>query len=89
LAAILRLLREGKDGMAFLTVGINQPWRRPDSFVGLAEDLAASKRAGADFVELMPHDLGAILGDDSTPAGYCPFNSCCLRRTWPALSMPR
>ena len=47
--------------MAFRSVGINQPWKRPDSLFGLAEDLEASKRAGADFVELMPHDLGVIL----------------------------
>ena len=48
--------------MAFRTVGINQPWRWPESLCGLAEDLEASKRAGADFVELMPHALGVILG---------------------------
>ena len=50
--------------MAFRTVGINQPWRRPDNLLGLAEDLEAAKRAGADFVELMPHDMGVILGGD-------------------------
>jgi sugar phosphate isomerase/epimerase len=64
--------------MAFLTVGINQPWRRPDSFVGLAEDLAASKRAGADFVELMPHDLGVILGGDLDPSRLLPVQELLL-----------
>ena len=64
--------------MAFLTVGINQLWRRPDSFVGLAEDLAASKRAGADFVELMPHDLGVILGGDLDPSRLLPVQELLL-----------
>ena len=64
--------------MAFLTVGINQPWRRPDSLVGLAEDLAASKRAGADFVELMPHDLGVILGGDLDSSRLLPIRELLL-----------
>jgi hypothetical protein len=67
--------------MAFRTVGINQPWRRPDILFGLAEDLEASKRTGADFVELMPHDCAASSAVISTLAGYCPFGSCCSRQT--------
>jgi sugar phosphate isomerase/epimerase len=64
--------------MAFRTVGVNQPWRRPDSLVGLAEDLAASKRAGADFVELMPHDLGVILGGGLDPSRLLPVRESLL-----------
>jgi sugar phosphate isomerase/epimerase len=48
--------------MAFWGVGINQPCLRLDGLFGLAEDLKALKSAGADFVELMPHELGVILG---------------------------
>jgi sugar phosphate isomerase/epimerase len=64
--------------MAFRTVGINQPWRRPDGLFGLAEDLQASKRAGADFVELMPHDLGVILGGDLDPSRLLPAQELLL-----------
>jgi sugar phosphate isomerase/epimerase len=64
--------------MAFRTVGINQPWRRPDSLFGLAEDLEASKRAGADFVELMPHDLGVILGGDLDSSRLRPIQELLL-----------
>ena len=78
MAAILRLLREGKDRMAFRTVGINQPWRRPDSLLGLAEDLEASKLAGADFVEVMPHDLGVILGGDLDSSRLLPVRELLL-----------
>jgi sugar phosphate isomerase/epimerase len=78
LAAILRLLREVKDRMAFRSVGINQPWKRPDSLFGLAEDLEASKRAGADFVELMPHDLGVILGGNLDSSRLLPVQELLL-----------
>ena len=64
--------------MAFRTVGINQPWRRPDSLFGLTEDLASSKRAGADFVELMPHDLGVILGGDLDSSRLRPIQELLL-----------
>jgi sugar phosphate isomerase/epimerase len=64
--------------MAFRTVGVNQPWRRPDSLVGLAEDLAASKRARADFIELMPHDLGVILGGGLNPSRLLPVRESLL-----------
>jgi sugar phosphate isomerase/epimerase len=64
--------------MAFRTVGINQPWRRPDGLFGLAEDLQASKRAGADFVELMPHDLGVILGGGLDPSRLLPVQELLL-----------
>jgi sugar phosphate isomerase/epimerase len=74
----LRLLREVKDRMAFRSVGINQPWKRPDSLFGLAEDLEASKRAGADFVELMPHDLGVILGGNLDSSRLLPVQELLL-----------
>ncbi len=64
--------------MAFRSVGINQPWRRPDSFFGLAEDLEASKHAGADFVELMPHDLGVILGGNLDASRLLPVQELLL-----------
>ena len=48
--------------MAFRSVGINQPCLRLDGLFGLAEDLEVLKSAAADFVELMPHELGVILG---------------------------
>jgi sugar phosphate isomerase/epimerase len=48
--------------MAFRSVGINQPCLGLDGLFGLAENLEALKSAGADFVELMPHELGVILG---------------------------
>jgi sugar phosphate isomerase/epimerase len=74
----LRLLREVKDRMAFRSVGINQPWKRPDSLFGLAEALEASKRAGADFVELMPHDLGVILGGNLDSSRLLPVQELLL-----------
>ena len=64
--------------MAFRSVGINQPWKRPDSLFGLAEDLEASKRAGADFVELMPHDLGVILGGNLDSSRLLPVQELLL-----------
>ena len=48
--------------MAFRSVGINQPCLGLDGLFGLAEDLEALKSAAPDFVELMPHELGVILG---------------------------
>ncbi len=48
--------------MTFRSVGINQPRAHLDGLSGLAGDLETSKNAGADFVEIMPHDLGVILG---------------------------
>jgi sugar phosphate isomerase/epimerase len=74
----LRLLREVKDRMAFRSVGINQPWKRPESLFGLAEDLEASKRAGADFVELMPHNLGVILGGNLDSSRLLPVQELLL-----------
>ena len=64
--------------MAFRSVGINQPWKRPDSLFGLAEDLEASKRAGADFVELMPHDLGVILDGNLDASRLLPVQELLL-----------
>ena len=64
--------------MAFRSVGINQPWKRPDSLFGLAEDLEASKRAGADFVELMPHDLGVILDGNLDSSRLLPVQELLL-----------
>jgi len=74
----LRLLREEKNRMSFLSVGINQPWRRLDELFGLVEDLEASRRAGADFVELMPHDLGVILGGGLNAARLGPVQELLL-----------
>ena len=48
--------------MAFRSVGINQPCLGLDGLFGLAEELEALKSAAPDFVELMPHELGVILG---------------------------
>ncbi len=46
--------------MSFCSVGINQPRPHLNGLSGLAEDLEAAKRAGADFFEVMPHELGVI-----------------------------
>jgi len=46
----------------FESVGINLSERHLADRGGLAEDLADFARAGADFVELAVHGLGAILG---------------------------
>lgn len=48
--------------MAIRSVGINQPWSSPTGLFGLAGDLELLKSYGADFVELMPAELGVILG---------------------------
>ena len=53
--------------MAIRSLGINQPWPCPNGPFGLAGDLEALKGSGADFVELMPNDLGVILGGDLDP----------------------
>jgi hypothetical protein len=50
--------------MAIRSVGINQPWSCPNGLFGLAGDLESLKGCGADFVELMPSELGVILGGD-------------------------
>jgi sugar phosphate isomerase/epimerase len=50
--------------MAIRSVGINQPWSCPNGLFGLAGDLQSLKGCGADFVELMPAELGVILGGD-------------------------
>lgn len=48
--------------MALRSVGINQPRACLDGLYGLSADLESAKLAGADFVEIMPHELGLILG---------------------------
>jgi sugar phosphate isomerase/epimerase len=53
--------------MAIRSVGINQPWSCPNGPFGLAGDLKSLKGSGADFVELMPNELGVILGGDLDP----------------------
>ena len=50
--------------MAIRSVGINQPWSCPIGLFGLTGDLQSLKGCGADFVELMPAELGVILGGD-------------------------
>ena len=50
--------------MAIRSVGINQPWSCPTGLFGFAGDLESLKGCGADFVELMPAELGVILGGD-------------------------
>jgi sugar phosphate isomerase/epimerase len=50
--------------MAIRSVGINQPWSCPNGLFGFAGDLESLKGCGADFVELMPTELGVILGGD-------------------------
>jgi sugar phosphate isomerase/epimerase len=54
--------------MAIRSVGINQPWSCPNGPFGLAGDLESLKGSGADFVELMPNELGVILGGELDPA---------------------
>src|SRR5919112_856625 len=48
--------------MAIKSVGVNQPWSCLNGLFGLAGDLEFLKSCGADFVELMPAELGVILG---------------------------
>ncbi|MDQ3362504.1 MAG: sugar phosphate isomerase/epimerase, partial [Actinomycetota bacterium] len=48
--------------MAFRSVGTNLSRLYLDGAGGLAEDLGALKRSGADFVEVWPQNLGVILG---------------------------
>ena len=48
--------------MAFRSVGTNLSRPYIDGVSGLAEDLEALKRAGPDFVEVWPQNLGVILG---------------------------
>jgi sugar phosphate isomerase/epimerase len=48
--------------MVFRSVGISMTRLHLDGVRGLAEDLAFSKRAGPDFVEIWPQNLGVILG---------------------------
>ncbi|MBA3793813.1 MAG: sugar phosphate isomerase/epimerase [Rubrobacter sp.] len=50
--------------MAFQSVGTNLSRLYLDGSGGLAEDLEALKRAGTDFVEVWPQNLGVILGGD-------------------------
>src|SRR5919107_3136260 len=54
----------GTKRMAIRSVGLNQPWSCPTGLFGLAGDLESLKGCGADFVELMPAELGVILGGD-------------------------
>jgi sugar phosphate isomerase/epimerase len=54
--------------MAIRSVGIDQPWSCPNGPFGLAGDLEFLKGSGADFVELMPNELGVILGGELDPA---------------------
>src|SRR5918997_6775858 len=60
----------GMNRMAIRSVGINQPWScpSPNGLFGLAGDLESLKGCGVDFVELMPAELGVILGGDLDPA---------------------
>src|ERR687893_679767 len=58
----------GTNRMAIRSVGINQPWSGPSGLFGPAGDLESLKGYGADFVELMPAELGVILGGDLDPA---------------------
>ena len=48
--------------MVFRSVGTNLSRLYVDGSGGLAEDLEALKRAGTDFVEIWPENLGVILG---------------------------
>jgi sugar phosphate isomerase/epimerase len=48
--------------MKFRSVGINLPGVFLGGTAGLAEELERLKAAGADFVEVCPHGLGAVLG---------------------------
>ena len=48
--------------MAFRSVGTNLSGLYADGVRGLAEDLEALERAGPDFVEIWPQNLGVILG---------------------------
>src|ERR687894_2248967 len=57
----------GMNRMAIRSVGINQPWSCPNGLFGLVGDLKSLKGYGADFVELMPAELGVILGGDLDP----------------------
>ena len=51
-----------RNRMAFRSVGTNLSRLYLDGAGGLAEDLGALKRSGADFVEVWPQNLGVILG---------------------------
>src|SRR5918995_5064520 len=53
--------------MAIKSVGVNQPWSCPSALLGLAGDLESLNGHGADFVELMPAELGVILGGALDP----------------------
>ena len=48
--------------MAFRSVGTNLSGLYADGVRGLREDLESLKRAGTDFVEVWPQNLGVILG---------------------------
>jgi sugar phosphate isomerase/epimerase len=50
--------------MTIRSVGINQPWSCSNGRFGLSGDLEYLKSSRADFVELMPSELGLILGGD-------------------------
>jgi sugar phosphate isomerase/epimerase len=64
--------------MAIRTVGINQPCAHLDGLSGLIEDLEVLKISGADFVEIMPHDLGVILGGGLDAARLRPVRELLL-----------
>ncbi len=71
-------MREEKNRMTFRSVGISQPRAHLDGLSELARELEASKRAGADFVEIMPHDLGVILGGGLDAARLRPVRELLL-----------
>lgn len=64
--------------MAFRSVGTTQPRMHLDGLLGLVEDLQTSKNAGADFVEIMPHELGIILGGELDAARLRPVREILL-----------
>lgn len=64
--------------MALRSVGITQSRAHLGGLLGLVEDLQASKNAGADFVEIMPHELGVILGGDLDAARLRPVREILL-----------
>ena len=64
--------------MVFRSMGLTQPRTHLDGLLGLVEDLQTSKNAGADFVEIMPHELGVILGGDLDAARLGPVREILL-----------
>ena len=75
--------------MAFRSVGTNLSRLYIDGVSGLAEDLEALKRAGPDFVEVWPQNLGVIPAVAWMRTGCGRLGSCCWRRSWRTRSTPR